>query len=186
MNDKLPILFPYWKSGTKKFLLTMNIILVILFTGILPVNADEIPQQQVVTGIITDSETGEAMPGVNIQVKGSAIGAISDASGRFSLSVPDREATLVFSFVGYVSQEIPLNGRTTLDVVLVTELRGLEEVVVVGYGIQKKVNLTGAVDVVTSENLASRPAAQTSQLLLGQAPSMLVSIIDRGNEIQIG
>ena len=98
----------------------------------------KIMQQLVVTGTVSDSQTGEAMPGVNIQVKGSTIGAISDANGRYSLSVPNRDATLIFSFVGYVAQEIPLNGRASLDVAIVTELRGLDEVIVVGYGIQKK------------------------------------------------
>jgi TonB-linked SusC/RagA family outer membrane protein len=139
-------------------------------------------QQQTVTGTITDSQTGEPMPGVNIQIKGSTVGTISDASGKFSIAVPDRNTSLIFSFVGYIVQEIPLNGRSLLNVSLETELRSLEEVVVIGYGTQKKVNLTGAVDVVTSEKLASRPAAQTSQLLQGQAPSMMISLKDRGSE----
>jgi len=139
-------------------------------------------QQQIVTGTISDSQTGEPMPGVNIQVKGSTVGTISDASGKFSIAVSDRNATLIFSFVGYIVQEVPLNGRSAVNVSLETELRSLEEVVVIGYGVQRKVNLTGAVDVVTGDNLASRPAAQTSQLLQGQAPSMMISMTDRGSE----
>jgi len=75
-----------------------------------------------------------------------------------------------------------LEGRTSLNVSLVTELRGLEEVVVVGYGTQKRINLTGAVDVITGDELANRPAAQTSQLLQGQEPSMLITMTDRGSE----
>jgi TonB-linked SusC/RagA family outer membrane protein len=142
----------------------------------------EMFQQQTVTGTIIDKQTGEAMAGVNIQVKGSALGAISDAGGKFSLSVADKNATLIFSFVGYIVQEVALEGRSSLQISLETEMLGLDEVVVVGYGVQRKVNLTGAVDVVTGDNLASRPAAQTSQLLQGQAPSMLITMTDRGSE----
>lgn len=139
-------------------------------------------QQQTVTGNITDSENGAPMPGVNIQVKGTTIGTISDAGGRYSIISPNQATVLVFSFIGYISQEIPVAGKSVIDVMLVPEVTSLEEVVVIGYGTQRKVNLTGAVDVVTSENLASRPAAQTSQLLQGQAPSMMISLKDRGSE----
>jgi TonB-linked SusC/RagA family outer membrane protein len=188
MKEKLFSIFLLLKISKTFLYLIFTFILVQVLTINLtagPVEEDPVTnalQQQIVTGTVTDSQTGEAMPGVNIQVMGTTIGAITDAAGRYSISVTDRNATLVFSFVGYINQEIPLAGRSSLNVALVTELRGLEEVVVVGYGTQKKVNLTGAVDVVTGESLASRPAAQTAQLLQGQAPSMLISINDRGNE----
>jgi hypothetical protein len=85
------------------------------------------------------------MPGVNIQVKGTSTGAISDINGKYTLNVTDMNVTLVFSFIGYVTQELPVNGRTIIDVSLSEELLGLDEVVVVGFGTQKKVNLTGSV-----------------------------------------
>jgi hypothetical protein len=95
-------------------------------------------QQARITGTVTDAETGEPMPGVNITVKGTNIGEITDAEGRYSLALTDRNVSLVFSFIGYITQEIPLNGRTTLDIALVGELKGLDEVIVIGYGTQKK------------------------------------------------
>ncbi len=188
MKEKIFSIFKLLKISKTFLYLIFTIILVQGLTINLtagPVEEDPVAnasQQQIVIGTVTDSQTGEAMPGVNIQVKGTTVGAITDPTGRYSISVADRNATLVFSFVGYIVQEIPLEGRTSLNVSLVTELRGLEEVVVVGYGTQKRVNLTGAVDVITGDELASRPAAQTSQLLQGQEPSMLITMGDRGSE----
>jgi len=188
MKEKFFSIFTLLKISKTFLYLIFTIILVQGLTVNLtagPVEEDPVAnasQQQIVTGTVTDSQTGEAMPGVNIQVKGTTVGAITDPTGRYSISVADRNATLVFSFVGYIVQEIPLEGRTSLNVSLVTELRGLEEVVVVGYGTQKRINLTGAVDVITGDELANRPAAQTSQLLQGQEPSMLITMTDRGSE----
>ncbi|HQJ20216.1 MAG TPA: carboxypeptidase-like regulatory domain-containing protein, partial [Bacteroidales bacterium] len=99
---------------------------------------NEPPQQITVTGKVTDSQTGEPMAGVNVVVKGTTIGTMTDASGNYSLNVPDRNATLVFSFIGYGTQEIPVEGRTTINVSLKSETIGLEEVVVTALGIKKQ------------------------------------------------
>ncbi len=188
MKERLVSFFSLLRKNKALFYQGLMITLV-LITHVNLLAADPAPgddensfQQQVITGSITDSENGAVMPGVNIQVKGTTIGTISDVRGRYSITVPNQSAVLVFTFIGYVSQEIPVSGKSVIDIALVSEVTSLEEVVVVGYGTQKKVNLTGAVDVVTSENLASRPAAQTSQLLQGQAPSMLITMTDRGSE----
>ena len=109
----------------------------------------QMSQQLTVKGKITDSQTGEPMPGVNIIIKGTSTGSLADAGGNFSLSVTDKNATLVISFIGYKTQEVPLNGRVTVDVVMTAEITGLEEVVVIGYGTQKKINLTGSVSAVS-------------------------------------
>ena len=95
-------------------------------------------QQTMITGTIKDAETNDPMPGVNILVKGTTIGILTDAGGRYSLSVPNpRNAVLVFSFIGYRTQEVPIGNRTVIDVLLQGEVTGLEEVVVVGYGTVK-------------------------------------------------
>ncbi|HBE40963.1 MAG TPA: SusC/RagA family TonB-linked outer membrane protein, partial [Bacteroidales bacterium] len=188
MEERLISFFSFRKKN--KALLYWNYSLVLILTMFINLTAagsepgvdKNSLQQQTVTGNITDSENGAPMPGVNIQVKGTTIGTISDAGGRYSIISPNQATVLVFSFIGYISQEIPVAGKSVIDVMLVPEVTSLEEVVVIGYGTQRKVNLTGAVDVVTSENLASRPAAQTSQLLQGQAPSMMISLKDRGSE----
>jgi len=166
----------------KRPFVIMCIIAFFLFGGFLQGYAADPLLQQTVTGIVTDSQTGETMPGVNIIVKGTTQGVITNPEGKFSISVSDMSASLVFSFVGYKTLEVPIEGKSVVNVKLEAELTGLEEVVVVGYGTQKRINLTGAVDVITGEELANRPAAQTSQLLQGQEPSMLITMGDRGSE----
>jgi TonB-linked SusC/RagA family outer membrane protein len=141
-----------------------------------PGNISADPQQQIrVTGKITDVATGQAMPGVNIQVKGTSIGAIGDIEGNYSLTVTDRNATLVFSFIGYVTQEISLNGRTTLNVTLTGEVKGLEEVIVIGYGTQKKSSINGAITTMEGDRVQSVPVAILSNALAGRISGVTVN-----------
>jgi TonB-linked SusC/RagA family outer membrane protein len=142
-------------------------------------SASGLQQQTTVSGKITDGSTGESMPGVNILLKGTTLGVITDGDGNYSLSFsPTSNPILVFSFIGYVTQEIPLNGRTTLNVNLAAEVTGLEEVVVIGYGTQKKVNLTGSVDAVDGAKLSERPVANVSLALQGMSSG--TTVINRG------
>lgn len=133
-------------------------------------------QQQIsITGAVTDASTDEALPGVNIQIKGTNIGAISDINGKYSLtSVLDKNAILVFSFIGYVRQEVVVAGKTVINIALTSELTGLEEVVVVGYGTQKKVNVIGSVSQITSESIENRPITALSNVLTGQMAGVTV------------
>ncbi|OFY64987.1 MAG: SusC/RagA family TonB-linked outer membrane protein [Bacteroidetes bacterium RBG_13_43_22] len=112
------------------------------------------------------------MPGVNILVRGTSIGAIADAQGMYTITVPDANATLVFSFIGYVSQEVPLSGRTTLDVVLAADMTALEEVVVTGYGTTKRASLTGSVSAVSGDNLKQSPTTNITNSLVGRLPGL--------------
>src|SRR5690606_11421860 len=90
-----------------------------------------------VTGTVT-TETGEPLPGVNVIEKGTTNGTTTDVNGRYSIMVPEGDVTLVFSFIGYVTQEVATRGRSSVDVVLTEDVQSLSEVVVVGYGTQKK------------------------------------------------
>ena len=134
-----------------------------------------------ITGTVLDAQS-QPLPGASVIEKGTSNGTTTDSDGRFSITVTDDNAVLVFSFIGYTSQEVAVKGRTVVDVNLAEDVTSLQEVVVVGYGEQKKINLTGAIDVVSGEALSDRPAAQVGQLLQGQAPSMLISMTQRGNE----
>jgi len=140
-------------------------------------------QQITVTGSVSDAASGELMPGVNVRVKNTSIGVVTDGSGRYSVSVTNTGATLVFSFIGYVSQEIPVDGKTGINVSMFAETTGLDEVVVIGYGTQKKVNLSGAVDVVTAKSIESRPVANLTQSLQGVSPSLNVTVGNSGGEM---
>ncbi len=131
-----------------------------------------------ITGTVT-SETGEGLPGVSIVAKGSNRGTTSDANGRYQLTVEDQAITLVFSFVGYATQEISIGSRTTIDVTLAPTNQTLSEVVVVGYGQQKRGNLTGSVAVVNMQTLKSQPAASAVEALQGKAAG--VNIVNDGS-----
>lgn len=130
-----------------------------------------------VRGKITDN-FGEPLPGVNIVMKGnSSIGAVSDIDGNYTIYVPSRNATLVFTYVGFQPQEVAIEGRTTVDVTLRDDSRALDELVVVGYGTQKKENLTGAVSSVdVEETIGSRPIADVGRGLQGTIPGLSVVI----------
>ncbi|WP_207534824.1 TonB-dependent receptor [Desertivirga arenae] len=119
-----------------------------------------------VSGTVTD-EKGQTLPGVSVRVKGASTGVTSDINGRFSISVPDENAVLVFSYIGFTSTELPVNGQKNLSVVLKPSSTSLNEVVVVGYGTQKKANLTGAVASVSGEELVKRPVTNPAAMLQG-------------------
>lgn len=126
-----------------------------------------------VTGVVTDAR-GESIIGANIVEMGSSNGTITDIEGAYSLEVADN-ATLLFSYIGYVSKEIPVGGQRVVHVKLVEDTQALEEVVVVGYGIQKKSHLTGAVGSVKMEDdIAGRPAVEVGQSLYGKIPGVQV------------
>ncbi|SHE37719.1 TonB-linked outer membrane protein, SusC/RagA family [Fodinibius roseus] len=127
-----------------------------------------------VAGTVTDSNSGEVLPGVNISVAGTTIGTTTNAEGRFRLEVPSLNDTLRFSFIGYESQSLPINGRTTIDVQLVPSVISGSEVVVVGYGEQQRSSLTGSISSVSAEELNEVPVGNIQQSLQGRVAGMTV------------
>ena len=142
-----------------------------------PSEKTNIIQQQTITvqGKVTDS-MGEPLVGLNVIEKGTTNGTITGIDGDYSLRVSGTNATLVFSYIGYESQEIPLRGNTTINVKMKEDSGLLEEVVVVGYGVQKKVNLSGAVQAVGSEALSSRPISSVGSGLQGMVPNLNITV----------
>ena len=124
---------------------------VALWTLILILGGSAMAQTSV-SGRVTSADGGEAIAGATILVMGTTVGAYTDAEGRYSLSVPSGGTTLMVSFLGYERQEIAINGRSTIDIALVTSISTLEEVVVVGYGTIKKRDATGAVPSTTPKD----------------------------------
>lgn len=127
-----------------------------------------------VRGVVTD-ENGDPLPGVSILLKGTQRGIISNVDGEYSIEVPDEHAVLVFSFVGYLSQEHTVGQRSILDVRMVVDQKALEEVVVVGYGTVRKSDLTGSVGTVKAEVLQERPVSSLNQGLSGRIAGVNVS-----------
>ena len=121
------------------------------------------------------SETGEGLPGVNVLVKGTSNGTTTGTDGSFTVTVASGDATLVFSYIGYVSQEVALANRTQIEVALETDVKSLGEVVVVGYGTQARRDLTGSVASVSGEQIKAFPVASFDQALQGRAPGVQIS-----------
>ena len=130
---------------------------------------------QEVSGTVTDTETGKVLPGVNILVKETDIGVSTDENGEFELSAPSLQDTLVFSFIGYATQKVPINGRNEINVQMEQETYSAEEVVVVGYGTQRKEDLTGSVSSVSGEELTNIPASRVDGVLQGRAAGVRVT-----------
>ena len=116
----------------------------LFFTSSVRAEKKEVLQNRILTGRVLD-DLGEPAIGANVLVKGTTIGVAVDLNGNYRIEVPQGKATIVFSYVGYQTQEIPYKGQTTLNITLKSDSEILEDVVVVGYGVQKKVTLTGAV-----------------------------------------
>ena len=131
-------------------------------------------QPKSISGKVTDSSRS-SLPGVSVVVKGTTTGVITDMNGDYSLPKVPENATLLFSFVGMKTQEIPVAGKTTINIILIEETIGIEEVVAVGYGTQKKTNLTGAVTAISGNDIALRQVNQTSMVLQGIAPGVTIT-----------
>jgi TonB-linked SusC/RagA family outer membrane protein len=126
-----------------------------------------------VQGKVTD-DAGLPLPGVSVKYKGSGTGTVTDVNGTYSLDVPSNDGILVFSFIGFTTREVPISGLTTVNVQLMPERTSLNEVVVVGYGTQKRVNVIGAVDQITSAAIEGKPAVNLTQALQGTSPNLII------------
>ncbi|WP_394364522.1 SusC/RagA family TonB-linked outer membrane protein [Prevotella heparinolytica] len=128
-----------------------------------------------VTGSVTDKNNQEPIIGASVLVEGTTNGTITNADGEFTLSGVPSGGTIVVSYIGYTTQRIAVNGKTRLTIALAEDTEMLDEVVVVGYGVQKKVNLTGSVSAVKGDALERRPVADATQSLQGLVPGLMVS-----------
>lgn len=129
-----------------------------------------------IKGKVTEKDKSEGLPGVNVVIKGTSTGTTTDGTGNYTLSVPESGAVLVFSFVGYVSQEVAVGNRSTLDVAIESDTKALSEVVVIGYGTAKKSDLTGSVGSVKEDQLKERPSPSLNQALQGKVSGVQVNV----------
>jgi len=140
----------------------------------LPVLANDNPSlEKTISGRVTD-ENNQGLPGVNILAKGTTQGTVSDVDGNYRLTVNDDVTTLVFSSIGYVSQEVEINGRSTINLTLTADIQALEEVLVIGYGTQQKSDMTGSVGSVDREELQQRTPVNLQQGIAGRVSGVNV------------
>ncbi len=128
--------------------------------------------EKTITGQITDATTNEALPGVNVLVKGTTIGTTTDAEGSYRIAAPANAETLVLSYVGYVAQEVAIDNQSVLNVGLDADVKSLSEVVVVGYGTQQKRDLVSAISTVDAKQIEKVPTASFTQALQGAVPGL--------------
>lgn len=139
-----------------------------------PVDEVSLQQDMSISGQVTDAADGSTLPGVTVLVVGTQRGTVTDVDGKYTISVTDPESVLSFSFVGYETLEVPINGRSIIDIGLEMDVQALEEVVVVGYGTQKRANVTGAISSVESAEITEVPVFTADQALQGRAAGVMV------------
>ena len=152
-------------------------IILLMIVGTFPLFAAE--QGIPITGTVTDN-TGEAIPGVTVMIKGTSTGQLTNTNGNFNINVSNENTVLVFSFMGFVTQEITVGSRRNITVTLLEDLKALDEVVVVGYGTQKKATLTGAVSAITGEEIVATKNENVMNMMTGKVPG--VRVVQRTSE----
>ena len=155
------ISFQKTKNKRKKTITTLWMVLLMAFTS------SAAFAQIAVSGTVTD-DLGEPLIGVNVTVKGTTIGNITDIDGKYTLQAPNAQSVLVFSFIGYISQEIVVGNQQNINVTMKDDTQALDEVVVVGYGVQKKETVTGSVSTVKGDDLLKSPATNLSHAITGR------------------
>ena len=160
-------------EGVRKLLLIARLTIFLVMLGILHLGAGDFQQTFVVNGKVTNTD-GEPIPGVTVIVKGTTTGAVTGIDGDYEINAPDRNSTIVFSFIGMTTQEVPIEGRSSIDITMEETMEALEEVIVVGYGTQKRMNLTGSVATVNLDKVDTRPVTQISQILAGTTTGVTV------------
>jgi TonB-linked SusC/RagA family outer membrane protein len=199
MKEKQCYFIPNSKSGILKNLLTLKLTLIIFIFSFLqvsvnvysqgannldsqnkpPVEILKSLQQRTVTGTVRD-EAGNPVPGVNIQIEGTLTGTVTDGNGKYSIDIPGEGATLVFSFVGYITQRISVGDQTVIDLQLSPDIKRLDEVIVVGYGTQKRSDITGTVASLPEERLEMVPNLNIAQAIQGAIPGVMIQTSSAG------
>lgn len=157
--------FPFGSASASSFLPEQGISNIVSGTEL---------QQRIISGTVTDESARTPMPGVNIIVKGTSIGALTDINGKYSISIPAQNAVLTFSFIGYEPMEITVTDKNVIDVTLTSITQALDEVIVIGYGVQKKSDLTGSVTRVSMDEKSALSNTNLSQALSGASAGVNV------------
>lgn len=164
------------KPGVFLWGLLMMQFLTVNNTIAAPTEKLAVAQSLRITGTVTDASTGEALAGVNIAVEGTTIGVIAGTDGKYSIEVPSQDATLLFSYIGYLTEKIAVQGKSQIDVKLVADVKKLDEVVVVGYGTQRKSTLAGSVTSIKSSDISGNVnGSNAAEALAGKAGIFVTS-----------
>lgn len=152
-----------------------KILLVKIFVGLLLMSGVSFGQQRTVSGKVTSAEDGSSLPGVNVLVKGTTIGTVTTINGTYTVDVPAGATTLTFSFIGFKAQEVDVNGKSVVDVILENDITQLQEVVVTGYGTTLKKEFSGSTATIGADAIGKLPSLSVNQALQGQASGVFVT-----------
>jgi outer membrane receptor protein involved in Fe transport len=171
----------------KKTVLQNYIVKLIVLSGIFCIPfifllspSEALAQTHSISGTVTETQTGDALPGVNILVVGTSTGAATNGQGHYSLNVPSLKDTLRFSFIGYKTQIVPINGRTTININLAPTIFSGKQLVVVGYGKQRRENMTTAVTQISGKEMQDRSLSNPIEGLQGVSPGLNFSVSANG------
>ncbi len=157
------------RPGSDTSLRTTNTVGKVVASALAPI---KINLDKTITGRVTDLENNEGLPGVNVLVKESSVGTVTDVSGNYRLNVPDDAETLIFSSVGYTSEEVAIGNQTVINMVLAPDIQSLQEIVVVGYGTQQERDVVSAISTVSSEQIERVPTPSFTQALQGTSTGL--------------
>ncbi len=161
----------------EKLLKTSGVTFKVLDNNLIVITTKDMitAQQLKITGKVTDAQTGESLPGVNIVIEGTTVGTTTDTNGNYSIEVTDVNSILVYTFIGYATQKIAANGQKAIDVSLATDVKALDEVVVVGYGTMKKGDITSAIASVKEKDFTVGAMRDASELIKGKIAGLSIS-----------
>jgi len=168
---------PHWKSFIRMLVILVSVQIIFsysVFSQAIPVN-----------GKVTDTQTGEGIPGVTVLVQGTVTGTVTNIDGAYQLNVPAQNSVLVFSFIGYTTQEIVVNGKTTIDVILEVSTTQLDEVVAIGYGTARRKDLTGSVASLSGDELKKMPISNAAEAIKGRLPGVNVITTDGSPDAEV-
>ncbi|MFA6126113.1 MAG: SusC/RagA family TonB-linked outer membrane protein [Bacteroidales bacterium] len=150
--------------------------LLLLFTLVMATSLGAWSQTALITGTVSSAADGSALPSVTVLVKGTNIGVISDAAGKYAVAIPASATTLVFQFLGFKAREIEINGQKVINVALELDLFAVDEVIVVGYGVTQKRDISGAISTIKGDNIKLMPVQSFDQALQGKAAGVTVTM----------
>jgi TonB-linked SusC/RagA family outer membrane protein len=156
-----------------------------LILSLVLMNATLYGQNISVRGVVTDGNTNELLPGVNIIIKGTQTGVVTDMDGNYQITVNSPDAVLQFSSVGYVAEEITVSGRSVINALLVPDIEAIDEVVVIGYGTVKRKDLTGSIATMSGEELEKIPIANAAEAIKGRLPGVNVFSMDGSPDAEV-
>lgn len=176
-NFKRKTKSPFWSGFFHKMVVFVLMQLIVGFSAF--------AQTQKIRGKVTDAKTGELLPGVNVVLKGTTKGTITLGDGTYQIDLPAGDGTLMFSFIGYTMQEIPIEGKTEINVDLEVESTQLDEIVAVGYGTTRRKDLTGSVASITGEELKKIPMANAAEAIKGRLPGVNIITTDGSPDAEV-